>query len=167
MHGIYAVIGQDRGEIFWWQMVIRGIIIFVYGLILLRIAGLRAFGRHSALDIVLTVLIGSNLSRALTAGAPFCPTMAATAAIVGLYWLSIHVTQRSDLAGWVMKGHPVQLVRDGQVDDTAMKSSGISHLDLHEACREAHVDDLESVQHAILERSGKISIIPRKPAHPG
>jgi uncharacterized membrane protein YcaP (DUF421 family) len=162
MHGIYAVIGEDRTNILWWQMTIRGVIIFIYGLILLRVAGLRAFGRQSALDIILTVLIGSNLSRALTAGAPFFPTMAATAALVAMYWLAIRLAQRSDFAGWVMKGHPVKLVRDGQVDQNAMRQTGVSHLDLTEAIRQSHVEGLESVAEALLERSGRISVVPRK-----
>ncbi|HEX5328377.1 MAG TPA: YetF domain-containing protein [Acetobacteraceae bacterium] len=162
MHGIYLIIGQDRTDILWWQMVIRGAIIFIYGLTLLRLAGLRAFGRQSALDIMLSVLIGANLSRALTAGSPFFPTLAATAAIVALYWAAIRVAQFSDTAGWIMKGRPVVLIRDGRPDTGAMRQTGVSHFDLDAAIRQAHVAGPQAVACAMLERSGHISVVPRE-----
>ncbi len=162
MHGIYAVIGPDKGFVNWWQMSIRAIIIFIYGVALVRIAGRRAFGRQSSLDIVLTVLIGSNLSRGLTGSAPFFPTMAATAALVALYWISIHLAQRWDFVGFVMKGGQTVLVRDGRPDPAAMRKEGVSHLDLYEAIRSARLDELESVALATLERGGHISVVPRK-----
>jgi uncharacterized membrane protein YcaP (DUF421 family) len=163
MNGFEAVIGHGTPmEITWWQMSIRAAIIFFYGLILLRVAGQRAFGRHSALDIVLTVLIGSNLSRAMTGGSPFLPTMAGTGALVLLYYGSIHLTQRSDLAGLVLKGERKILVRDGVADPAMMRRVGISDRDLRESLRAEGVDELSDVKVASLERGGHVSVVKRK-----
>ena len=163
MHGFGAVIGHGGPiQITWWQMSIRAVIIFIFGVLLVRIAGKRAFGRQSAVDIVLTVLIGSNLSRALTGGAPFLPTLAATAALVLLYWISIQLAQRSDAAGLVLKGTHIVLARDGRVDPAAMRKAAVSHLDLSEAVRSARQPGLEAVMLATLERSGHISVVPKK-----
>ena len=162
MHGIYLIIGPDRGEITWWQMTVRGVVTFVYGLALIRIAGLRAFGLQSSLDIVLSILIGSNLSRALTQGSPYFPTLAATAGIVLLYWGAIHVAQRSDLVGLVLKGRSTVLARNGQPDGRAMRRKAVSHLDLEEAIRRAHLPNLEAVAMATLERGGQISVVPSR-----
>lgn len=163
MNAIFAAIGHGTSiEITWWQMCIRAIIVFVFGIALLRLAGRRAFGRQSAIDIVLTVLIGSNLSRALTGGAPFFATLAASAALVVLYWASIHVTQRSHAVGYVMKGEQTVLVREGNPDGGAMRRVGVSEQDLHEAIRSQGVDQLRDVKLATLERSGHVSVVKRK-----
>ncbi len=163
MHGIDAVIGHGAPmEITWWQMSIRAVIVFLYGVLLVRIAGKRAFGRQSALDIVVTVLIGANLSRALTGGSPFFPTLAATAALVLLYWISIQFAQRSDVVGFVLKGREIVLVRDGRADPVAMRKAAVSHLDLGEAVRSARQPGLDAVTLATLERSGQISVVPKK-----
>ncbi len=163
MSGFEAIIGHGTAmQIAWWQMAIRAIIIFFYGLVLLRVAGRRAFGRQSALDIVLTVLIGSNLSRAMTGGSPFLPTMAGSAVLVLLYRLGIHVTQISDLAGFLVKGEHKILVRDGQPDRAAMRRVGVSHLDLLEAIRSEGCDSISNVHLATLERSGHVSVVKRK-----
>jgi uncharacterized membrane protein YcaP (DUF421 family) len=163
MNGFEAVIGHGTSmQITWWQMSIRAVIIFAYGVILLRLAGQRAFGRQSALDIVLTVLIGSNLSRAMTGGSPFLPTIAGSAALVLLYYASIHLTQRSNLVGFLLKGEHKYLVRDGSADPSAMRQVGISDRDLREAMRTEGVEELSDVKLAALERSGHISVVKRK-----
>jgi uncharacterized membrane protein YcaP (DUF421 family) len=163
MNGIYAAIGHGTPmHIAWWQMCVRAVIIFAFGIALLRLAGRRAFGQHSAIDILLAVLIGSNLSRAATGGSPFLPTLAGSAALVLLYWISIHLTQRYHWLGFVMKGAHTVLVRDGVADPAAMRRAGVSDLDLHEAIRSHSVDALRDVKLGTLERSGHISVVKRE-----
>lgn len=160
MSGFSAVIGHGTSmDLSWWQESIRGVIIFVYGLALLRIFGRRAFGHHTPLDILISVLIGSNLSRAMTGGSPFLPTMAGSAALLLVYFFCIHLTQRSDLAGWFLKGEPVTLVRDGKPDERALRSTGVSLLDLEEAARSECLASYTQIERATLERSGKISVV--------
>lgn len=161
MTGFFAVIGEGQHEIAWWQECIRAVIILAYGLILIRFAGRRAFGRQTPLDIVLAVVIGSNLSRTLTANAPFFPTLAGTAALVVLYWLASHLAQRSKAFGWLVKGSPVWLIRDGKLDDKAAAWRGVSDGDLEEATRGSGMHGLSEVGTAVLERSGKISVLRR------
>lgn len=68
------IFGQTK-QVEWWQELPRAVVIFVYGLLLLRISGRRTFARWSALDIILSVITGSCLGRALTGGAPLEPQM--------------------------------------------------------------------------------------------
>jgi uncharacterized membrane protein YcaP (DUF421 family) len=162
MSALAAVIGHGTPmQITWWQDCIRAIIIFVYGIVLLRLFGRRAFGHHTPLDILLSVLIGSNLSRAMTGGAPFLPTMASSAMLLLMYYAAIHVTQRCDSIGRVLKGKPVVLLRDGVPDQAAMRATGVSHLDLEEAARSEKIRSTSEVEIATLERSGKISVVER------
>ncbi len=161
MQGFELVVGHGTPmEIAWWQMCIRAVIIFLIGVALVRVAGRRAFGRQSSLDIVLTVLLGSNLSRALTGGSPFAATIAATAVLVQLYWVAIQLAHRSDLVGFFLKGGETVLVREGHQDAAAMRSVGVSHRDLREALRTEKIDRIDKVALATLERSGHISVIP-------
>src|ERR1700748_3461117 len=75
-----------------WQEVDRAVLFFVYGLILLRLTGPRMFGHWSALDIVITIMVGSALARAMTGSAPLVGTMVAAAIIAFLH---------AGLAHWV------------------------------------------------------------------
>lgn len=83
-----------------------------------RIAGKRVFGKWAALDIIVSIMAGSNLSRALTGNAPLGGTLAATSLLMGLHYCSLkqsHVTrsrrvclkeQWSNWQGAVYKKYP-------------------------------------------------------------
>lgn len=157
--GFHHWVGSDTGDITWWQMTLRGAILFLWGLVLIRLGARRAFGRNTAFDIVLAVVIGSNISRAITANAPFFPTVIATTALVLLHSLLTHVSCHSRLFGRVVKGREKRLVINGRLDRAAMLRSGITEEDLREAARLKGAPDLDQVAEAYIERSGDISII--------
>lgn len=155
---LQRLFGGIDHDILWWQMCIRGVVIFLFGLALIRLFGRRAFGKYTPLDIVLAIVIGSNLSRALTANSPFVPTLAATTVLVVCYWLIDHLAARWSAFGSIVKGKPVVLVRGGQLDRRQMRRNGISEGDLAEAARKSGVGGIEAVETAVLERNGDISV---------
>ncbi len=61
------------------QECARAVVIFAFGLLLMRFSGRRIFAQWSALDIVVAFTAGSNLSRAITGPVPLFGTMAAMA----------------------------------------------------------------------------------------
>jgi glucose dehydrogenase len=40
-----------KGDILWWEMSIRAVLIFIFGLVLIRLFGRRAFGKQHPLDM--------------------------------------------------------------------------------------------------------------------
>lgn len=155
---IASLIGTTTGEITWWQMSLRAVIVFLFGLLFIRVFGRRAFGKQTPLDIVLAIVIGSNLSRAMTGNAPLLPTLAATALLAMLYWLTIRFAARLHRFGVALKGRPVRLVHRGEPDEAEMQQRGVSAGDLAEAARQSGLAR-EDVREAYLERNGEISVI--------
>jgi uncharacterized membrane protein YcaP (DUF421 family) len=160
MDGIHNLIGSNAETITWWQMSIRAIFIFFSGLVLVRFGGKRIFGKNASFDIVLGVILGSILSRALTANARFFPTLAAAATLVLLHMLLAKIAFRNKTFGHLVKGMEDRLVVDGAIDWKTMKKTNITEHDLREAARlKGSVMGLEKVREAFLERSGDISVI--------
>jgi len=161
------LIGRDGEPIGYAEMAVRAAIVMVAGLLFVRLGGKRLFGKWDALDIVIAVLIGSNLSRTLTGGAPLGPTLVATALLIFLHAALAHAAARVPALGRLMKGRAVQLVRDGEIDEAARIRSGVGDRDLEQALREAGHIDASTVDSAWLERNGSISVIERRtrPAH--
>jgi uncharacterized membrane protein YcaP (DUF421 family) len=155
------LIGEDGGPIGWSEMCVRALIIFSFGLVLLRLAHKRAFGRWSALDIILSVIIGSNLSRALTGTVPLVPTLLATSLLVVLHAVLVTLAARFKIFGPMLKGRPARLIHDGEVDRKAMLRHGIGEHDLEEALRNKGLEAASEVRDAYLERSGDISVVKR------
>jgi len=157
------VIGQGPNQILWWQMCIRVIILFTYGFAMVRIFGLRAFGRLNALDIVLSIIIGSSISRAMTGNAAFVPTIISTAMLFIGYWLVDHIAARSSLVGWLVKGGAVELARDGRLNERNMGWLAINRSDIEEAARSSGIARLEEMEAAMFEKNGKISALRKNP----
>lgn len=156
------IIGPDSDAITWWQMSVRGVIVFLFAIALIRMGDKRIFGKSTALDIVLGIILGSNLSRAITANAPFFPTLITSAIMVLVHWLLAKFAYHSK-AGSLVKGHEQQLVEDGQFKHEEMKKHQITEHDVYEAMRlEGKCLHIEEVKAAFLERNGSISIITKK-----
>jgi uncharacterized membrane protein YcaP (DUF421 family) len=140
-------------------MTLRGILVFLFGIVLLRLFGRRAFGKQNPLDIILAIIVGSNLSRAMTANAALFPTLAATAALIFLFWLIEHAAARWKPLGRLVKGEPVTLIRQGTRDRRAMRAAAVTEDDVREAARRSGLSSFEQVNDAVLERNGKISVL--------
>lgn len=143
------------------QLCARAALVFAYGLMLVRIAGRRVFGRWSALDIIVSIMVGSNLSRALTGNAPLWSTFAATTLLIVLHWLLARAAARSPMLSRLIEGRSITLVRDGRVDERAMHLHGFTDADLREALRAAGIERAEEARLLALEASGKVSVLKR------
>jgi uncharacterized membrane protein YcaP (DUF421 family) len=144
------------------QLCARAGLIFAYGLMLVRVAGRRMFGRWSALDIIVSIMVGSNLSRALTGNAPLWGTLAATTLLVLLHWLLARAAAWSPALSRLIEGRSITLVRDGRIDERAMHLHGFTDADLREALRAAGIDRAEDARLLALEASGKVSVLKRE-----
>lgn len=144
------------------QECARAVLIFFYGLGMLRLSGRRTFAQMSAVDLVISIIVGSNLSRAMTGGVPFWGTLASVIVLVVLHLiLAYGVARYPGLARWV-EGSPVVLAHDGTIIERARLASKISLADLDESLREEGLDGLAEIgktKKLVLEPSGKISVI--------
>ena len=142
------------------QISTRGFIIFVTGLAMIRIGDRRSLAEKTAFDAMFIVLLGSMLSRAINGTAPFLTTIGAGVALVAIHRAFAFFACRSHGFGKLIKGRNTPLVRNGEIDWKAMKSSLISKHDFEEDLRlNAKTEDLSKISAARLERSGDISFI--------
>jgi uncharacterized membrane protein YcaP (DUF421 family) len=155
---LHSIFGASR-DLLWWQECARAILVFAYGLLLVRCAGRRVFGRWSALDIIVSIIIGSNLSRCLTGTAPLFGTLIATTLIMALHWVLSHAVARWRLASRLLEGRAIALVTEGDRRVAAMRRHGISEADLQEALRQSGIETTDAAKAVRLEPSGKISVL--------
>lgn len=151
-------LGEDTLTV--WQMLARTLIVYTTALIIVRLGEKRFFGKSTAFDLVLSIILGSVISRAINGGAPFFPTLAASLGLVLIHQLLAALAFHSDRFGDWIKGHARTLIRDGELDWSAMRKSHLSEQDLISALRvESHIQDPSEVRVARLERSGDISVV--------
>ena len=156
-------LGLDAGDIDPGQMALRALVIYGFTLLIVRIGSKRFLGKATAFDVIMGIMIGSVMSRAINGSAGLLATAAAGAVLVGIHWLFGVIAYHTDWFGNVVKGAPVKLIEDGRVREDAMRGSSLSQNDLDEALRlEGMNPDSSSVALAYLERNGSISVIRRE-----
>ena len=156
------LIGPDQGADT-QQLCVRAVLLFIFGIICIRIAGRRTFAQYSPLDIIVALIVGSNISRIMTGKADVIPSGSVTLLLVVLHRLLAIGAMRWRALAWLVKSRPVRLVTDGEVDQGALRRANLSKDDLHEAIRLEQVDDPADLRSATLEGSGKVSVVPKKP----
>ena len=145
------------------QVSVRGIIVFVVALVILRIADRRFLAKLSAFDALLGLILASMLARAINGSAPFVPTLVGGFVIVLLHRLLAWLAFKSPLLARLVKGNDILLVRNGKQIQQSMRANRITEDDLMEEVRLiGQVQHVGDIQTATLERNGEISVIPEK-----
>jgi uncharacterized membrane protein YcaP (DUF421 family) len=142
------------------QVGMRAGVLFVIALVLIRIAGMRAFGRKSSFDSVVTIMLGAVLSRPVIGASPFWPTVVGCMVLVVLHRALGVLTARSRWLERVVKGSSRVVYREGHDETRQRVRSGISEADLDEvARRHALLPDHTGVQEIVMESSGELSVV--------
>lgn len=155
------LIGPDDGsfELDVWQMMLRALLVFLIAVVLARVGSRRFMGRNTAFDLILGIMLGSVLSRAITGNSPFFQTLAAAAVLVAMHKAVAWLAFRLQWFGTFSKGEAILLVRDGKVVEEGLKRSLLGERDLLEALRiHGGYSAVEDVKEAYLERNGNISV---------
>ena len=142
------------------QMAIRALVVYGATLLIIRLGARRLFGKFTAFDIILTVVLGSILSRAINGGASLTATLGAGVTLIALHWLLAFGTFHSRLLGRIFKGSPQRLVDNGEPDWDKMRRHHITQNDLEEALRK-HIfqESTEGVEAVVLERDGSLGFL--------
>jgi uncharacterized membrane protein YcaP (DUF421 family) len=142
------------------QIVGRASVIFWLTFCLTRGLKRRTLADMAPFEMILLVVLGDIIQQGVVQQ-DFSVTGAMLAMASFGFWLTVvtFLTWRSTRARAVLEGVPVVLVVDGVPVDRALAAERMPLEELLEAARQQGVDDLAKVRLAVLEVSGKISII--------
>ncbi|GAB3310432.1 DUF421 domain-containing protein [Luteimonas notoginsengisoli] len=147
----------------WWEIVLRGTVVYFVLLVVLRLAGKRTVGQFTPFDLLVLVLLGDALQGSMIAGDDSLQGgIILTVTLVGWNKLTGWVTSRSRWLERAVEGRPVVLARNGHIYGEALERCQLSIDDLQEAMRNADCGAISKVRLAMLEKDGKISIVTRE-----
>jgi uncharacterized membrane protein YcaP (DUF421 family) len=153
-------LGAKPEDLTFVQISLRGAIVFIATLIMIRVGHKRSLSRKTAFDAVLLVILASVLSRAINGSAAFFATLGGGLVLVLLHRLLALIAYHSHWFGKLIKGQPDLIVEDGNLILPSMRRNHISRHDLEEDLRlSAQMEDASKVRMARVERSGDISFI--------
>jgi uncharacterized membrane protein YcaP (DUF421 family) len=150
----------------WSELVIRGVVVYIFLLALLRLTGKRQVGQLAPFDLVLLLVLSNAVQNSMNAGDnSLVGGLISATTLVGLNFLVGLVTYRSKRLEAIIEGRPQVLVHSGKLFEDVMRKAKLTHHELNAALRQAGCSYVEEVKCAILENNGSISVIAREPSH--
>jgi uncharacterized membrane protein YcaP (DUF421 family) len=146
------------------ESVIRAAVVYVFLLILMRLSGKRTLAQVTTFDFVLLLIISEATQQALVdQDNSMINAGILITTLVGLNILMSVLKQRSKFIERLLEDIPLVIVADGKLLQDRMDKARVDLDDILDAARESQgLERLDQIKHAVLERSGQISIIPAR-----
>jgi uncharacterized membrane protein YcaP (DUF421 family) len=144
----------------WWELVVRGVVVYAFLLAILRITGKRQVGQLAPFDLVLLLVLSNAVQNSMNAGDnSLVGGLISAATLVGLNYLVGLATFRSRKLEAIIEGRPQVLIHNGKLYQDVMARAQLTHHELHAALRRSGCSCVEEVRSAILENNGSISVV--------
>ncbi len=144
----------------WWELIVRGVVVYAFLLALLRLTGKRQIGQLAPFDLVLLLVLSNAVQNSMNAGdnSLVGGLISATTLVILNYLVGL-ATYRSKRLEAIVEGRPQVLIHDGKLFEEVMAGAKLTHHELQAALRQAGCTCVEEVRSAILENNGAISVV--------
>ena len=143
----------------WWEFVVRGFVVYVFLLTILRITGKRQTGQLAPFDLVLLLVLSNAVQNAMNGGdnSVLGGIISALTLITLHYGVALMTYKSKKLEAWI-EGTPRTLIHDGVLKEDVMRSELLTHHELAAALRAAGCTEIQHVRVATLENNGQITV---------
>ena len=147
---------------------IRTVVLYLVLIAVVRLMGKRQIGQMEPSEFVVTMLVANLASIPMQdGGLPLFSGLVPILTVLGAELLLSALSMRSVSFRRILCGKPVILIENGKISQKALRATRVTLDELTGHLREKEVLDLRSVQYAILETNGNLSVFPyprEKPA---
>ena len=139
---------------------IRAVIIYITVIIAMRIMGKRQIGELKPHELVITVLVSQVASIPLEDNSmPLANMFVPILIFVSFEIIVSAISMKSINFRNLIQGKPIFVIKNGKLDEKQMKRLRFTIDDLIDAIRQKDVFDISTVQDAVIETNGSISVL--------
>ncbi|WP_338470369.1 DUF421 domain-containing protein [Niallia sp. XMNu-256] len=146
-----------------FSMLWRTVLMYLIILIVFRLMGKRDIGELSVFDLVVNIMLAELAVMAIEDTNTM--TIQYIVAILALMIIQISTARmslKSKKFRDLIDGSPSVIINHGQIDEHAMRKQRYNFDDLLQQLREKGVRNIADVEFAILEPSGKLSVLKKE-----
>ena len=142
------------------EIVIRSVVVYLFIVIAIRIAGKKELAQLSVIDLVFILLISNAVQNAMVGpDSSLLGGIIAAASLFAVNFILKFITYKFKKVNTLLEGEPVILVHNGKLILNNLEKEKIPLEELEASIREHGVENVEKVDLAVLEVDGNISII--------
>lgn len=142
------------------EKILRPIAVYAFLIIVLRVAGKRELAQLNPFDLVVLLTISNTVQNAII-GEDNSVTggMIGAATLLVVNYVVVRYLYAHDRFDRLVEGEPTVLIRDGVIDERAIRAEAISRGALAAAAHKQGFATLAELESATLEPSGSMSFI--------
>lgn len=143
-----------------YSTAIKGILIYIFLIIALRITGKRSLSKLNIFDFIITIAIGSVFASVLTSkDVKLAQGTTAIIVLLGGQYIISKWAYKSDKFEQKIKSDPALLYYDDHFLYETMKHERVTEREILQAVRSSGISSLDKVEAVILETQESISVI--------
>ena len=141
-------------------LLIRTILIYIIVTAAVRLMGKRQVSDMQTSELVITLIISEVASLPLeNAERPLLNSLVPLMMIVAIELLVSLLMMKSKRFRSLICGHPIVIIKDGQMIDSQLRKLRISREDVYSLLREKDIADESTVRWGIIEPNGTLSVL--------
>jgi len=145
------------------DIVVRGIVLFLFVYLVMRVSGRRELSSLTAVDLVLVIVLGDLIQQGITQDDySVTGAMIAVGTIAGMQVFASWISFRSARARRVLEGDPIVVIQDGNVIERNLARERMTAEELSEEMRLNQIGSIDEVAWAVLESNGQISFVKKQ-----
>lgn len=144
----------------WWEFVLRGIIVYIFLLIILRLTGKRQTGQLAPFDLVLLLILSNAVQNSMNGGDnTVLGGIISASTLIALHYIFALLTFKSKKLEIWIEGTPRELIQNGIINEHVMRKELLTRHELASALRAAGCSEIHQVRLATLENNGQINVL--------
>lgn len=141
-------------------ILLRTFILYITVIFFIRLMGKRQIGELQPSELVITILISEVVSIPMQdSEIPLIFAVIPSATLVALEIILSFLNLRFEKFRAFVQGHSLVIIRNGVIDQRQLKRLRMSVDDLMDSLRKKDVFDLNTVEYAIIETDGTMSVM--------
>ncbi len=143
----------------YFMLAFKTFILYIYIIICYRIMGKKEVGKLSIIDLIVSILIAELAALSIEDNEKsILISIVPIAVLVIIQLIFGYITLKSPKIRTLMDGNPTLLINKGKINFREMSKLRYSLDDLVAQLREQQVKNIDTVNYAVLENNGKLSV---------
>lgn len=143
----------------WWELVLRGLVVYAFLIVLLRLTGKRQIGQLSPFDLVLLLILSNAVQNSMNAGDnSLVGGLISAATLVAVNYFMGLVTFKSKKLEEIIEGRPQVLIYQGKLFEDVMTEAKLTRHELDSTLRQSGFFEIKDIKLAILENNGSVTV---------
>jgi len=147
------------------EKILRPIIVYLFLIIGLRLAGKRELAQLNPFDLVVLLTLSNTVQNAIIGDDnSVSGGLIGAATLLAINYLVIKFLYNHEKLNRLVEGDADVLIDNGEIKHDRLKKELVTLYELEAAAHKQGFDSLEEVERAILEPGGTVAFIAKKPA---